>query len=291
MTDDGTGNGHPEDARLLAHLDGELEPADAARVDEHLGACDPCRRRRDELRAVSERLSRGLAELDVEAPEGDPLAVRRAARYRAAERDGPGAASGGGGPGESGDGPERDAGSAGRRLGRSTFWKAAVLVLGAGAAASAAVPGSPVEGWISDAVRALASTFSDRPATTGSPAGQAQEADAGPQGVSVPVSDRAVVRIRDAAPGLRVHVRQVEDSLLSVAARGARYRAGDGVVEVVGPDRPDLRIEVPASAGTVRITAGDVLLVERVDGRLRVRAAAVDTADGTLSFTVGGGGS
>lgn len=273
MSEEATTNGHPEDARLLARLDGELAEAEAGRVDGHLEACAACRRRRDELRAASERLGRGLAELDVEPPEVDPLSIRRAARYRTAGRGGSG---GGGGAGHGG------------RLGRSTFWKAAVLVLGAGVAASAAVPGSPVEGWISDAVEAIASTFSDGPATTAASLRETQEADAGPQGVSVPVDDRAVVRIHDAAPGLRVHLRSVEDSLLSVVARGARYRAGDGVVEVVGPDRPDLRIDLPASAGTVRITAGHELLVERVDGRLRVRAAAVDTADGTLSFSVGG---
>lgn len=273
MREEETTNGHPADARLLAHLDGELGEADARRVAEHLEACDACRRRRDELRAASDRLGRGLSALDVEAPDGDPLSIRRAARYRTAER-------GGAGQGET---------RPGGRPGRSAVWKAAVLVLGVGAAASAAVPGSPVEGWISDAVRALVSTFSDGPATTASPGREVQEADAGPQGVSIPVGDRAVVRIHDAAPGLRVHVRPVEDSLLSVVARGARYRAGDGVVEVVGPDRPDLRIDLPASAGTVRITAGDALLVERVDGRLRVRGAVVDTVDGTLSFSVGGG--
>lgn len=288
MSDEGT-KGHPEDGRLLAHLDGELAAPMAARLEEHLEGCGDCRRRREELAEASMLLTRELRARDVAIPPGDPLAVRRAARRRATERGGASHS-----PGDADDDADGDAGrgAAKRRSGRpgrSTYWKAAALVLGVGAAASAAVPGSPVQGWIGDAVRALAATFADDPAQAGSPAPDTTVAAAEPQGVSVPVSDRAVVRIVDPAPGLRVHVRSVEDTLLSVVARGARYRAGDGVIEVLGPNSPELRIELPTAAATVLISSGDVPLLERSGGRLLVRAAAADTVDGTITFPADGG--
>lgn len=276
---------HPEDGRLLALLDGELSGPAADRLEEHLEACESCRRRRDELARASELLTRELEARDAQVPPANPLAVRRVAHYRAAER-GRADPAPGDGDGRGRSGARKHGGG---RLARSTLWKAAVLVLGLGAVASAAVPGSPVEGWIGDAVRALASGFSGEPAPADAPAPDTAARPAAPQGVSVPVSDRAVVRITDPAPGLRVRVRPVEDSLLSVFARGARYRAGDGTIEVLGADRPDLRIELPTGPGTARIMAGEVLLLERVDGRLRVRAASADTVDGTISFPADGG--
>lgn len=263
---DGAANGHPADGRLLAHLDGELAVAEAGRVEEHLEGCDACRRRREELARASDLLTRELRAADVEPPPADALAVRRAAR-------------------------RREGGAGGRRegLAPSTFWKAAVLVLGVGAAASATVPGSPVEGWITDAVRALAGAFSDGPAQDASTADGPATAS-GAQGVSLRVAGRAEVRISEPAPGLVVRVRSVDDSVVSVVARGARYRVAEGVVEVVGPDGPDLRVELPTSAATARITAGGELLMERVDGRIRIHAPSADTADGTISFPVDGRG-
>lgn len=259
--------GHPEEGRLLAHLDGELTGTDAARLAEHLEACGTCRRRRGELAAASETLGRELRGGDVEVPTLDALSIRRAARARSAAGEGA---------------RPREA----REPGRSAFWKAAVLVLGVGAAASATVPGSPVQGWISDAVRALAASFSGGEAPA-EPAGEARPAAAS-QGVSVSVAGGAVVRITDPAPGLTVRVRSVDDSLLTVVARGARYRAAEGEVEVVGADVPDLRIDLPASATPVRVSSAGVLLLERTEGRLRVHAARADTTDGEISFSVEG---
>lgn len=254
---------HPGEGRLQAHLDGELPSADAARLEDHLARCAACRGRRQELAEASEALRDGLAALDVPPPPADPLAVRRAARRRR-----PGSSSG-----------------------RSVVWKAAVLVVGVAAAASATVPGSPVEGWIGDAVRAVVASFDGETAPTEAPsAGDTAEGRSGPRGVSVPVSGRAIVRITDPAPGLRLRVVRTEDGLLSVTARGGRYRVGEGRVEVIGPDGPELRVELPSSAPVVRIVAGDRVLLERADGRLRIRADADTAADGSISFPVDGGG-
>src|SRR5512138_2041584 len=52
--------------RLSEWIDGDLEPGQARRVDEHLGECLACARRARELRAVG-RLVAGLPRL--EAPE------------------------------------------------------------------------------------------------------------------------------------------------------------------------------------------------------------------------------
>ena len=58
-------NGH-ERERLSAYLDGELAPAERAKVAAHLGACAECAARLAELAAVDE----AAAALPAEAPHG-----------------------------------------------------------------------------------------------------------------------------------------------------------------------------------------------------------------------------
>jgi hypothetical protein len=162
----------------------------------------------------------------------------------------------------------------------------AVLVLAVGTAASAVVPGSPVHGWITDAVRAVAGTVGDGGRSDGSvPEGEAANPTTAPQewglqGVKIPVTDSAVVRVPEPSSGQRLRIRSIRGGLLSVTGRGARYRAGSGAIEVtaVGDDG-ELHLAVPESAAAVRVTAGGRILVEGTGRSLRFRAARVDTVE------------
>lgn len=63
---------HVTDDLLWAHLDGDLAPAEARRLEAHLKACEPCALRRRDL----ERVGSALRRIPVErAPDGLPAAV------------------------------------------------------------------------------------------------------------------------------------------------------------------------------------------------------------------------
>jgi len=62
-------------ADLSAYLDGELDPARVARLQEHLRGCDVCERFGGEFRAVVEALRRHLA-------QAEPLSATVAGRLR-----------------------------------------------------------------------------------------------------------------------------------------------------------------------------------------------------------------
>lgn len=65
-----------DDARILIHgdLDGELAPAEAVRLGEHLAACGKCRRARDRQRALRAAVKKHAAER-FPLPEGLPARV------------------------------------------------------------------------------------------------------------------------------------------------------------------------------------------------------------------------
>ena len=69
---------HVDDGTLHAYLDGELPPAERARVEAHVAECSPCRTRLAEERALIERASRllGLAQ-PVERPAPPMHQLRR----------------------------------------------------------------------------------------------------------------------------------------------------------------------------------------------------------------------
>lgn len=254
---------HLEDGAILAHLDGELPGDVSARVAEHLSECADCRRRWEELSTSSALLSRELDALDAPPPRRSADEIRRGAEAR----EEPDVTSGG-------------RGSFAAR--RGLLWKAAVLVLGAATAAGAMVPGSPVRGWIAQTVRAVSGVLSDEevPESAGAEAlATPRPQDAGLQGVTIPVTDSAVVEVPEAPAGLRIRVRSIRGGLLSVTGRGARYRAGSGRIRVTPGGAEELHVALPVSAGTVRITARGIPLVAGTGRDLRFLAARIDTTE------------
>lgn len=267
---------HPDDGRLLALLDGEL-PRDAAeRVRRHLRGCAPCRSRRGELASAADTLSEAVGALDEPSPDVEAASVRSAAAEPGSAGPAPTVGDGPGG------GRSRDPGPS---LGRAAMWKAAVLVLTVGAAASAAVPGSPVRDWVVESARKVAGTFAgERPSAE--PSASPASDQASPSGVSIRAEGSAEVAIDDPGSGLSLRVHTTGDTLLTVAGRGARYRAGESRIDVAGPEGPELRIDLPASV-PVRVTVeGTLLLEQREDGRLTVHAPAADTTGEGLQVPV-----
>lgn len=237
---------HVSEGRLLAYLDGQLAPSERAEVAAHLEVCEACRHQAAKLRAASESLSGALRILAADAAVDD-LAIRRAAAaVRARE--------------------SRLRNGAVRR----TLLRAAVLILGFTALASAAVPGSPIHGWLRGAW-----SGQDMP---GAPEKGLFEIADEPDpetstGVSIrPVDGRVDVRIVDAAPGAVLRVRLVDEPRALVRAEEARYRTGPGTIDVLNARRGEIVLDLPRSAASATVS---------VDGRVVVTQA------GTLLYGEG----
>ena len=258
---------HVSEARLMAHLDGELAGAPEARVVAHLRSCDGCRERLRELRRAAELVGRSLEALDVPPPRTAPGEVREAARSR-------GSPTGGTRAGE----------DARWSTARRSLLKAAVLVVAAGTAAAAVVPGSPLREWVAGAVA---------PWTSGPPSDTAVTAAAPPdttrETVSIVVDRRALVQIVEPAPGLTVRILSTEGSRLTVTARAERFETGAGSVEVVAPTGSEVVIGLPRGVPSARVSVEDRLLLERERGRQTLHAPA-DTAAGEVRFRLGTAG-
>lgn len=244
---------HLDDQQLGRYLDDELSDIERSHVEGHLDDCERCRAEVDRLRETSDRLNALIEE--VELPE----------RLREAD-------------------VSPDTGRArGEAGGRSMPLRAAAIAAALLLTASAVVPGSPVRSWIGEAAARVGAAF----------VAEEELAEAGPAAFGLqirPANGRVRVRIRGAAPGTRLSVRLVEDSLAGAWAPGARFRSRSGRLEVVEPEGGTVRIEVPRSARRSVVRAGGRTLF-RWDGRqVVVPTSSPDSGDGVYRFRLGAGG-
>ncbi len=222
---------HPDDGRIQAHIDGELEFDEAEALERHLEHCAPCREARELLVRRGRELSEALALLDRPA---DPEAfLWEIHRRRSRERS--------------------------RRQSRHLA-AAAVLVLFVGAGAAFAFPGSPVRDWLAgtpDAPPAL-TTLSEEAVTLriepvegrlrleleGEVAGTGVLARVGEEEQLV-VAAPAGARFEHGAGWLRVTA-----------------ESGGGTLRLsLPPGMQELRLETPRGARTLR-ALGDELRIE-----------------------------
>lgn len=155
----------------------------------------------------------------------------------------------------------------------------AALLVGGVAAADAALPGHPIRSWLGQAVEAAfggAEPEADRPARGGL--------------TVAPEAGALRVRISGAPAGTPVVVRFTDEPRASVSARGGTFRTGSGLLELSAPARGEVRVRVPRSASTLRVTANGRVLVEKASGRLTVPGAGPDSTPPVLRFSVEGGG-
>lgn len=229
---------HLDEGTLQALADGELAGGERRAAEAHLAGCGACAAELAALRADLATLGAALARADVAPPTAAAqmsLRRRRAAAQWAAE-------------------------------GRRALLRAAMLVVALGGVAFAAVPGSPLRGWIAgDDAPAPARTelpaLEPRPAPAPAPAAPAPAA-----GVSI-LPDGGAVRVvlNGAAPGLVVRARLTRGDLVEVsatgAAAGARFRTSPGRIEVLDAGAGEIRIALPRGVDAA---------VGVVDGRVYV---------------------
>lgn len=238
---------HLDDGTVQAFLDDELPPTARADVAKHLLGCAECRAVRDELAHASAVFAEAVAVLDVPVPARTEVGV-----------------------------PARGA----RRLGAGSLVKAASLILLLAAAASAAVPGSPVREWIARAVD---------PAPE--PAGLSTEelssppvAEALPVGVSLVPAGRVDVVVTG-LEGTTLRLAETDDSSVGVTARGAAtdpvFRTAPGRIEVRGAVGGEVTVELPRSLLEARVVVDGEVYAEKQAGELQVRVPATSD-DGAL---------
>jgi hypothetical protein len=263
---------HLDEGTLLTLADGELAPADSAAVERHLAECGACRAELDELRGAATTFAATLARADSPAPVVSDTTAR--ALRRRAERAGGGA--------------ERPPARGWRELGR-----AAVLVLGIATAAAAAVPGTPLNGWLRELVEPeprVAAVHEVRGAPEAAPAVAAAEFEA-QAGVSV-LPERGTVRVlvNGASTALRIRAVLTDGPRAGVFAAGeaanARFSTGPGRIEVSGATAGELRIELPHNAIAATVEVNGRRYVAKQDDQLRLTVPAGDSAGAEVSFRV-----
>jgi hypothetical protein len=238
---------HIDEGRLMAYADGELPDAEGEQVGLHLQACLSCRAELSRLSSVAREFSAAVA-LVQPAPRGSiyaPAETRRPPAWTTMRRALP---------------------------------RAAVFLVGVAAAASAAVPGSPVRGWLEEALAPAPSVSDVTPAPA--PVRAAVPAAALEAGVSVEPLDGSVrVAVRGASGDVVVHAEIVDGPRAGVYALGtaasARFSTGPGSIDVSDVSGGELRIELPRSAlrATVRVNGEEYLTKEADQLRLAVPAA------------------
>lgn len=243
---------HPGEGTLQEMLDGELPPGARAGVEAHLASCPACAGELAELRGLTERTSALLGLVEAVPPV--LAAQARFARHR----------RGGGALAEA----------------RRALPRAAVLVLAvAGAAAAAAIPGSPAREW----VRGLG--VAERPAQPAPvqpapPAPPAAPAETAPKAVSIlPSEGRVRIAVSASSPELRVRARLAPVERAEVTATGAaataRFRTGPGRIEVLGAGPGELVITLPADAGSAFVEVNGRVLAAKEGAELRSLAPRV----------------
>jgi hypothetical protein len=224
---------HVAEGTIQALLDGELSAFESAAVQRHLEGCPACRAELDLLRSAAADLSAALVVLDLPAPLA--RAQRAVGRQRWRRWAG------------------TDAGQALRR--------AAVLVLGVAAVASATVPGSPLRRWVEELRGGAAASAPVASPVASAPAGSSAGEGAPAAAVSIlPAGGRVRVVLRHPSPGVRIEVSD----------------ARSGEVEVL----------IPRSARTASVEVdGRPYLRKDADG-LRLLAPVSDSSGSEIVFNV-----
>ena len=233
---------HLDDGTLQAFLDDELPPKDRASAAEHLLGCPRCQAEKDGLVRAHSVFSEAVSVLDVDAPD------RVAPAAAAAGTDRPGFRGG-------------------------SLIKAASLVLLVAAAASAAVPGSPVREWL---VRAVEPAPAEGPASTAEPASEPVP-DPAPAGVSL-AGAQPVDVVLTGLDGSTVRLVETDGQRVTVAVLGAEtdpvFRTATGRLEVRDGVGGEVTVEWPATLATARLLVDGEVYAEKADGQLRIRVPA-----------------
>jgi anti-sigma factor RsiW len=266
---------HTDDGRLLAYLDRELPTDEWAEVETHLGGCLTCRQELARVRARAATVTGALLLLDHHAPTDAAWA---------AVREAVGAA-----PGDFGT-PWSSGGTSGRPDAHRSAWSggrwalaraAGLVLLLAGGAAAAVIPGSPLRSWI----------FGDEPAAQADALPAATTATAAAESGSwTRAVDGTVVLSLLAPAGTRVEVRWDGPRAGILGPADTRYVSReDGQLEAETPAGP-VRVEIPADIRRATLIVNGAPSVEIRDGRVTSSPADAEgnlaPGGGALRFVV-----
>jgi hypothetical protein len=237
---------HIEEGLLQAYLDDEV--GGRAELDAHLQGCAACMAELARLRGASQVFASAMRAADVAAPV---FAAFTAVRRNPAE-----------------PAPRRPL------FARLPLARAAMLMIGFAAVASAAIPGSPVRAWLSDALRSVGVLPEiEQPAAPVVPDSQASagavEQGGGPAALSIlPSEGRLRIVLTDVSSAANVRVRMIDGDRALVQASGdaarARFRTGPGRIELIGIGKGEVVIDVPDGARDVRVESDGKVLFEKV---------------------------
>jgi hypothetical protein len=138
---------------------------------------------------------------------------------------------------------------------RRAFARAAMFIVGLGAVASAAVPGSPVRAWLSEALtrvglREAPQAVQAPPLPEPEPVVQEDAAASTTLAIDA-VDGRVRIVLKNVSAEANVSVRVVDSTRAIVEATGAaaqaRFRTGAGLLEVDGIGGGSVVVEIPRS--------------------------------------------
>lgn len=233
---------HVEQGKLQAYLDGEVGAAASADIENHLSICAACAAELTQLKSAAQLFAAALRGIDVPAPARQAPAPQVFALPGRARRP------------------------------AMAFARAAMLILGVAALASATIPGSPVRDWLTNALRGIG--ILQEPAVK--PA--AVEQQAAPATAPAPVPEASLsldpaggnvlVVIKTSGAIAGVHVKLVDGPKALVrasgAAAGARFRTGPGRIEITGVTGGEVNVDIPKSALGARVEVdGKVIFQNR----------------------------
>lgn len=238
---------HLDDGALQAFLDHEVGPDERAAMAEHLLGCEACHDRYEELTRANSLVTQSIALLDVEGVATDPAAVPRRTRAR---------------------------------TGTASFVRAAGLVLALAAAASAAVPGSPVRQWVANAMEPASSSPAPAPlASDDAP----QPVGPAPAGLSIgPAAGALVVVLRD-MDASSIRLSPAPGSRATVSVTGAesdpRFRSAAGRLELRNGAGGVVNVSLPLSVAGARLEVNGRLYAETRGGTLHLHVPADRVGD------------
>jgi hypothetical protein len=159
-----------------------------------------------------------------------------------------------------------------RRLVRVPLARAAMLIFGFAAVASATIPGSPIRGWVGDALRTVGVLKKQQPVApvvpeTPASAGAAEQGDDAAALYIEPIDGRIRIILTAVSEDANVRVRIVQADRALVQATGAaakaRFQTAPGRIEMIGVGSGDVVIDMPASVKDASVVADGRVLYEK----------------------------
>ena len=258
---------HFTEGELQAYLDAEVNAPARDEIAAHLDSCPVCESELETLRGAAGLFAYAVQLADIPTPAFSMAGLRIRGRAEAAWQL---------------------AGFSRRALAR-----AAVLIVSVAAAASAAVPGSPLRRWVESVWRQMTTAEAPEAVPVAPPVAEPAQpsiAEPAPGFAAIqPVGGHALVRLIDAAPGMRIRVLLVDSSKVTVTANGAASNAqlgtATGRLDVTGAGPGEVVIQLPHTANATVQVNGATYIV-KVGGELEFPGPQPDQSGNQLFFLI-----